>query len=141
MCKAADELTKDRIEQEEIVELDEEEAEPVAKKDLFAKYKKRPAANTQRRPSSSQATKEEFEQYLTIVETLQDETDAFGFWNTHKLKLCKLSELAFRVLSVPATSAPIEGVFSHGGILMRPHRASMGDSQIENLLLLKCNRL
>ena len=32
-----------------------------------------------------------------------------------------------RTLSVPATSAPVERVFSHGGIIMCPHRAQLSD--------------
>jgi hypothetical protein len=47
--------------------------------------------------------------------------------------------LAMRILSVPATSAPVERVFSHGGILMRPHRASMSDKTLADFVFLKCN--
>ncbi|KAJ4942162.1 hypothetical protein JOQ06_012030 [Pogonophryne albipinna] len=43
------------------------------------------------------------------------------------------------VFSIPASSAPIERVFSHGGIFMRPHRARLSCSMLSNLMLLKCN--
>lgn len=52
-----------------------------------------------------------------------------------------LKKVAVRTLSVPATSAPIERVFSHSGIIMRPHRASMAPALLEQLVFLKCNRL
>ena len=44
-------------------------------------------------------------------------------------------------LSVPATSAPVERVFSRGGIIMRPHRVQLNDKLLSNLIFLKCNQL
>ena len=44
-------------------------------------------------------------------------------------------------LSVPAISAPMERVSSHGGIIMRPHRASLGDDMLSRLINPKCNHL
>ena len=44
-----------------------------------------------------------------------------------------------KVQSVPATSAPVERVFSHGGIIMRPHRARLNDPMLSNIVFLKCN--
>ena len=40
--------------------------------------------------------------------------------------------LAKRILSSPASSAPVERVFSQGGIIIRQHRSIM-------LTFLKCN--
>ena len=40
---------------------------------------------------------------------------------------------------VPATSAPVERIFSQSGIIMRPHRAKMCDELLETLMFLKCN--
>ena len=53
----------------------------------------------------------------------------------------KLAKLSLAVLCIPASSAPIERVFSHGGIMMRPHRASMSASLLQELVFLKCNRM
>jgi len=40
---------------------------------------------------------------------------------------------------VPASSAPIERVFSRGGIIMRPHRSSMSDKLLSTIVFLHCN--
>lgn len=50
-----------------------------------------------------------------------------------------LSQLAVKVLCVPATSAPVERVFSQSGFLMRQHRASMSKTTLQMLTMLKCN--
>lgn len=61
------------------------------------------------------------------------------FWAHNKDKYPHLHALALKVLSVPASSAPVERVFSAGGLLMRPHRASLGSKMLSSLIFLKCN--
>jgi len=51
----------------------------------------------------------------------------------------QLSKLFSRLLCCPATSAPVERVFSQSGLLMRAHRARMSDPVLETLVFLKCN--
>jgi len=51
-----------------------------------------------------------------------------------------LSKLATKVLCVPATSAPVERVFSQSGFLFRQHRASMSKKMLQMLTMLKCNK-
>ncbi|GAA6096857.1 uncharacterized protein LOC115778158 [Tachysurus ichikawai] len=46
-----------------------------------------------------------------------------------------------QVLSVPAFSAPVERVFSRGGIIMRLHRARLGHKMLQSLIFLKCNQM
>ena len=50
-----------------------------------------------------------------------------------------LYRLAVRVLCVPATSAPVERVFSRSGILMRPHRSRLSKHMLSKLTFVKCN--
>ena len=51
-----------------------------------------------------------------------------------------LHSLFEKIFCAPATSAPVERVFSHSGLFMRPHRARMGDKVLSDLVLLKCNQ-
>ena len=45
-----------------------------------------------------------------------------------------------KVFSAPATSAPVERVFSSSGLLLRPHRARMSDQLLSQLVFLTCNK-
>ena len=50
-------------------------------------------------------------------------------WLFECFRLCTLS-----------MSAPVERIFSHGGLFIRPHRAKMSDQLLCDLMLAKCNR-
>ena len=52
-----------------------------------------------------------------------------------------LSPFLESLFAVPATSAPVEHVFSYGGLFMRPHRARMSDQLLSDLVFVKCNKL
>ena len=44
-----------------------------------------------------------------------------------------------RVWCVPATSAPVERVFSQSGLILHPNRSRISDTLLEHLVFLKCN--
>ena len=79
-------------------------------------------------------------QFNTYLET-DDSDEPMQFWSKNRSTLNLLVGLAKRVLAVPASSAPIERVFSHGGIMLRPHRASMSSEVLCKLVFAKCNQL
>ena len=61
-----------------------------------------------------------------------------GFLSDSRLKT--LHMLLEKIMCIPATSAPVERVFSHGGLFMRPHRARLGSKVLSKLVFLKCNK-
>ena len=56
-----------------------------------------------------------------------------------KIKVTKypsVANLVERTLGVPATSASVERVFSHGGIVVRLHRSSLEPQRLHKILFL-----
>lgn len=110
----------------------EEEDEPPAKHvKLFSSYKRRRVAGGGKTPAA---------QYTRYLEATEEEVEScLEFWVAHKEKFPALALLVKKVLAIPASSAPVERVFSRGGIIMRPHRSRLGDEILSNLVFLKCN--
>ncbi|KAK7929853.1 hypothetical protein WMY93_006248 [Mugilogobius chulae] len=96
---------------------------------LFAAYSKRQRKDVGSTPAL------QLSHYLHIAEG----QNALLFWAMNMNTLSALYPIASRVLAVPATSAPVERVFSHGGIILRPHRAQTTDRLLANLVFCKCN--
>jgi len=113
---------------------------------LLAKYSRPTSASADQvqKPLTPLA---EYHKYLAICDEAQQRDaddddngmDCLHFWHQHKKDLPIMYCLAMKVHSVPATSAPVERVFSHGGIVMRPHRSRLGDTILSNIVFLKCN--
>ena len=80
--------------------------------------------------------------YLERIKLLSDVQPENDPWETicRDTKLTVLRPLLEKIFSVPATSAPVECVFSHIGLIMRPHRARMSDRMLSDLVMLKCNK-
>ncbi|KAK6488540.1 zinc finger BED domain-containing protein 4-like [Huso huso] len=86
---------------------EEDEDEPPHKyTKLFSSYKKR-RPNNANKTAASQLIR-----YLELTEQAED--TSLNFWVSHKSKLNILYPLAKKVLAVPASSAPVERVFSRG---------------------------
>uniref|UniRef100_A0A3Q1BM98 BED-type domain-containing protein n=1 Tax=Amphiprion ocellaris TaxID=80972 RepID=A0A3Q1BM98_AMPOC len=107
----------------------EEGDEYLEEEGLFAAYRKRQRKDANATPAL------QLSHYLNLCEG----QSVLSFWAMHMKALPSLFRVAIRVLAVPATSAPVERVFSHGGIIMRPHRAQMTDRLLANLIFCKCN--
>jgi len=71
---------------------------------------------------------------------LQDEdgnyTSPLRWWSFHQDKYKLLSQMAIRVLCVPATSAPSERVFSAAGLTIAKDRARLAPTKANELVFL-----
>lgn len=76
-------------------------------------------------------------QEINSPEFRSDEWSLKAVYETPKYN--HLRPLFHRLFCTPATSAPVERVFSQSGLIIRPHRARMTDSLLETLVFLKCN--
>ena len=65
--------------------------------------------------------------------------EAEVFWKDHATTYPPLAMLACRYLSVPASSGPVERLFSIGGKFFRPERCRLSDAVFEKLMNIKCN--
>ena len=61
-----------------------------------------------------------------------------GLWDSNAFK--ELHPL-LKVFCLPVTSAPLERIISHSGLLMRANMARMGDNMLSQLVYLRCNKL
>ncbi len=81
---------------------------------------------------------EEVETYLK--EPIQPmDSNALQYWSVNRHKFPNLSKVALRYLCIPATSAPVERIFSVTGKIFRPECALLSDSVFQNLMFAKCN--
>jgi len=65
------------------------------------------------------------------------ETNILTWWNTQKLSLPNLANMARDILSIPASSTPSERAFSMAKHLLPPTRNSMTSDTIEACMMLK----
>lgn len=67
------------------------------------------------------------------------DADPLSFWRQHQQDFPQLTQLAVKYLGVPASSAPVERLFSIAGKVLRPDRCRLKDSTFEQLMFIKCN--
>ena len=75
-------------------------------------------------------------QYLEISE----DTDPIEFWLSSAHSYPKLFDVATDILSVPASSAPVERVFSVSGDACRGKRNRLSGQNLERETLLRVNK-
>jgi len=71
---------------------------------------------------------------------LQNEVDPFAFWLANQHEFPLISKHAFDWLSITATSADVERVFSRAGLLTEHRKANTGGQMLENKVMLAFNK-
>ena len=81
--------------------------------------------------------KNELEQYMKMF--YNEDNSLSNFWLINKSKFPALATLAQKYLSIPASSGPVERLFSKSGYINRPHRSRLTAKNLEDTTLLSCN--
>ena len=89
---------------------------------------------------NSDLSEEIIKEYCKVV-TITDEMCPLKFWKAYESRFPKLALLAKQFLSVQASSAAVERMFSISGIIFSLKRRSMGIKHFCNLVFLKVNEL
>ena len=82
----------------------------------------------------------EVENYLNSAAVSED-CNPLEYWKVNQLSYPMLLSLAKKYSSVPASSAPVERIFSIGGNIFRPARCCLSDNLFQELMFIKLNRL
>ena len=70
---------------------------------------------------------------------LQQEKDPLVYWKTNKEKFPCIAKIVAHYLSIPASSAPVEQLFSTAKVF-RSERCQPNDETFEMLMFIKCNK-
>ena len=91
--------------------------------------------------SSNSQSSLENEISLYVTEDLSIESvDPLHFWKLNSSRFSRLCKLSRRYLSFPASSGPVERIFSSTGKIFRADRANLSDNVFSKLAFLKCNK-
>ena len=123
-------LTQSQESQSQVTSIPEEDGRP----SLFAGFEKQRCNQAQGVTSADEVT-----QFLAI-HSGGKKVNAVRHWQTEN-RMLRLRRVALQFLSVPASSAPVERVFSTGGHILSARRGSMAADTLTSLMVLKCNKM
>ena len=90
-------------------------------------------------PESSPLQRQ-LESYIGETFNLREEEDVLDFWLEHKQTYPDLADVAFDILTIPASSTPVERVFSTAGHVCMGKRNRLSGTKLEREVLLKKNK-
>ena len=70
---------------------------------------------------------------------LDENSDPLLYWSQNAHQYPELARLSCKYLMIPASSAPVERLFSVAGKIFRPDRCRLSDERFEDLMFLRCN--
>ena len=71
---------------------------------------------------------------------LKEDADILDFWVQHEQIYPDIANIAFDVLTIPASSAPVERVFSTAGHVSAGKRNRLSGVKLEREVLIKKNK-
>jgi len=77
--------------------------------------------------------------YIDTINSISLDSDTKLADIRTQMEFVPLGYLSERILALPASSAPVERVFSNSGLIVRPHRAKKSDKLLESLVFAKCS--
>ena len=80
----------------------------------------------------------QIDEYFGASVSSQDD-DPLQYWELSQSQFPELSKLACKYLHVPASSAPVERLFSIAGKVFRLDRRNLTDQRFEMLMFIGCN--
>ena len=91
--------------------------------------------------SNRRSVSKQLEEYLETIRKISKDSkeDTRLFWLKYEKEWPELAAYTKAILTVPASSAAVERVFSVGGSILRPSRRRLSDRLFEMLMFLKCN--
>lgn len=121
------------------VQVSQGEAQPPPNKKMtLAAFFKKNVPESSSHQSEAVKVETELATYLLTPEVDPD-TDPLQWWKRHEPNFPRLSNLAKKYLSVPATSAPSERLFSVGGGIVTCNRACLKPEVVDRLVFLAKN--
>ena len=121
-----------------IADLDLQNCPPCASQPHFAKETEDQFGYETDFPSAC-TWETEFDQHLLRASSLQTSLDASAYWVAQPFS--QLQVAALMMLAVPASSAPVERIFSHAGLICSSKRTRMRDDLLSAFIKAKYNYL
>ena len=113
------------------------QAEPPKERSQFFSFMKDNALA--RCSKKGSITDEEIAKYLS-ESCVSENADPLHYWEVHSPSMPILAQLAAKCLVIPATSAPIERLFSVAGQVFKRDRCLLSDKRFQILMFIKFNK-
>ena len=72
---------------------------------------------------------------------LEEPADPQQYWKENQFIYLDLAKLVCSYLHIPASSAPVERIFSIAGRVFRPDRNRLSEKRFQELMFIGCNKL
>lgn len=89
---------------------------------------------------ANETVEDEVKYYLNLELSTIDFKQPYEFWIRNESKMVYLSEIALEILSIPATSCPIERTFSQATLTLSNLRTNLSGDKIDECVFINSNR-